>query len=580
MRNHIAASKHIGGGRLILLLVGAMILTFNTVCLPAQVSIAGLQGTLESQARGAGTYGLTVFLTDANGKKLEPNDLSPLTVRIIPDLWMGSQGTVAYFSPNKKDPNDYDVQDGSETVTISRIDRPDLGFTVVETESITIKVTSAISGQISMLLEVVESNTSVTLDSGILQVVPIVTNVDTWYVDVNHKWPYQDGTENAPFIRINDALAVAKENNTIVIVDGEYDEILTLSIPGLVLKKEGFEDDDIKKPIVETGVVLRSNGGRALTIDLADKNQAVFIKGLSICPLEGVQAGGIECKQGTVTLTGCYISGNYAENDGGGIHVAEQGIADIQFCTFLGNIAANMGGGIYAASGSGLEIKSCNIFRNHAQQQGGGLYGHAHIKGDPFKTGNEICSVFSGNTADSQGSAMYFSDGDSSLKNCIIEGHKGIDKKAALFAKGTKLEIVQCTFYGNRSTATSGYALRIDDSVDEVDIRNSIFWEEEQEERQITIVPYPFAKLNKWSIGHSDIWGLGTVTDASGLFGKEPLFLRKGEWQGTQWERGDYHLKAQSPCIDTGDSTVPEGYGDDPPINIGAYAGTNEAGSK
>jgi hypothetical protein len=100
------------------------------------------------------------------------------------------------------------------------------------------------------------------------------------------------------------------------------------------------------------------------------------------------EGGGI-FNLGTLTVSGCTVSGNYADpnsasSDGGGIYnagkmtVAGSTISD-NFATYVSDVAlnpvpTNKGGGIYNAAGATLTISNTTVSGNFAGSAGGGIY--------------------------------------------------------------------------------------------------------------------------------------------------------------------------------------------------------------
>ena len=83
----------------------------------------------------------------------------------------------------------------------------------------------------------------------------------------------------------------------------------------------------------------------------------------------GNYGGGIFV-DGTLTLTGCTVTGNYAAGVGGGL--ANYGTANLTDSTIAVNLAEGNGGGVYN-SGT-LTLTDCTVSGNSAADYGGGLY--------------------------------------------------------------------------------------------------------------------------------------------------------------------------------------------------------------
>jgi hypothetical protein len=86
--------------------------------------------------------------------------------------------------------------------------------------------------------------------------------------------------------------------------------------------------------------------------------------------------GGIE-NEGTLTVRGSILSGNTAQLDGGGIY--NIGTATVRGSSLSGNTAGSEGGGIYNATTSKMSIKGSSLTGN-AAPTGGDLYNAGHVK--------------------------------------------------------------------------------------------------------------------------------------------------------------------------------------------------------
>jgi hypothetical protein len=152
------------------------------------------------------------------------------------------------------------------------------------------------------------------------------------------------------------------------------------------------------------------DGSRVFAVE---KNTNVTLSGVTITGGDGVavrdyispydnEGGGI-LNLGTLTVSGCTVSGNYvapnsASSYGGGIYNA--GTLTVSDSTVSGNHATNIsdvtlspaptndGGGIYNAGA--LTVSNSTLSRNHAYGDGGGIYNAG--------TATVSSSVFSGNT--------------------------------------------------------------------------------------------------------------------------------------------------------------------------------------
>ena len=102
--------------------------------------------------------------------------------------------------------------------------------------------------------------------------------------------------------------------------------------------------------------------------------------------------GGGILDHGTLTVSGCAISGNYSRYEGGGIF--SDGTLTLSGCTLAGNDAGFEGGGIFNHSTltlSNCTVSNCFVYGDSAAYEGGGI----------------------------------FSDGTLMASNCTVSGNKG-----------------------------------------------------------------------------------------------------------------------------------------------------------
>ncbi len=120
--------------------------------------------------------------------------------------------------------------------------------------------------------------------------------------------------------------------------------------------------------------------------------------------------GGVAC-WGKATFTNCIIAGNSAREDGGGIACYRSSQVTFTNCTITANKALWDGGGLYCSGNCSLS--NCTIAGNSAGRSGGGVSG-----GDATFTN---CTI-TGNSASYGGGMSCY---QATIKNCIIWGNAG-----------------------------------------------------------------------------------------------------------------------------------------------------------
>jgi parallel beta-helix repeat protein/predicted outer membrane repeat protein len=223
------------------------------------------------------------------------------------------------------------------------------------------------------------------------------------------------------------------------------------------------------------------------------------------CTITGNTAdsgAGIHCSNSSPAITNCIITGNTASTDGGGINCDGYCSPVITNCTITGN-TADSGAGIYCYISSPPTITNCTISDNIASTNGGGIYCQ-HFS-PPVITN---CTI-SENMADSGGGIYCSVFSSQTITNCTIAGNTANSYGGGIWCSDSSSTIKNTILWGD--TAPAGKEIYRD-------LYSTI------------------------TITYSDVEGgwIGT-----GNVNSDPLFVGNS----------DYHLKAGSPCIDTGTST-------------------------
>jgi predicted outer membrane repeat protein len=250
---------------------------------------------------------------------------------------------------------------------------------------------------------------------------------------------------------------------------------------------------------------------------------------------------------GTVTIEGLsFQNGNAEGNDGGAIYARS---ANISNCNFSGNSAGEDGGAVYLYSGN---ISNSSFSGNNATWGGAVFYLYSgNITNSSFSGnsamwggaafylyyGNISNSSFSGNNA-TWGGAVYGSD---NITNSSFNGNRANYRGGAVYGFGN---IINSTLSKN-GASNSGGAFYGSGT-----ILNSIFAQNQAGGKANDIAILDKAELyvdytlvNKISEG---------VDLGSHIITGEPRFVDA--------ENGDFRLRADSPAINVGDSSVIESY--------------------
>lgn len=215
----------------------------------------------------------------------------------------------------------------------------------------------------------------------------------------------------------------------------------------------------------------------------------------------GGDGGGVYLDSSAL-VSNCVISGNSSSSGGGGV-IIKSGL--ITHSTISGNTAGTRGGGVYATSDSGL-IEDCIIRNNVASGDGGGCYGAS--------AGTILGCVVAGNQSGGNGGGVHF---DSSyVESCTIIGNTASGNGSGVYATFGGSRLRNCIVYYNESVDAYLSA--------SITLKNCCFE---------TSVNSP---------------GMGAYDS----FTNTPEFIIAGSGYGTNHVFGNYMLRTNSPCIDTG----------------------------
>ncbi len=296
--------------------------------------------------------------------------------------------------------------------------------------------------------------------------------------------------------------------------------------------------------------------------------------------------GGMNNNDSNPTLTTCIFTKNSAKGDGGGTF-NQSSNPSLTNCTFIENVAKDNGGGIYNLSGSAT-LDNCKFRGNSCNYHGGGIF-----NGRSNSTLTNC--TFNANSANSDGGGMYNREVGPILMNCIFSGNSASNDGGAMFNNNSP-KLNNCTFGSNY--ARTGGGLYNDSSRFNCKptLTNCIFWD--NRDSSDAIVPAQIyggiPDVTYSCIQHN---GDPNVYPGKGNINDDPRFVKMGRWiypdnptvqanpndPNAIWVEPNYHLRPESPCIDTGNprsdfSKEPRQNGRR--INMGAYGNTSEATSK
>ncbi len=217
---------------------------------------------------------------------------------------------------------------------------------------------------------------------------------------------------------------------------------------------------------VDDGVTA-SLSGVTITDGNADQNGGQYEAG-----------GGLYNDDGSVTLTGCTISGNSAQN-GGGVATYNGGMTTMVQCTVSGNTAGDSGGGVRNAGGT-MSLSYCDVEDNTTSGNGGGIdnngtmtIDHSTISGNDSGFGGGVRNVvnptdrskpklltirdstISDNSAQAFGGGLSLYFGTAALTGCTISSNSAADGGGGFIDGGTAT-FTDCTLTGNSAVDGGG----------------------------------------------------------------------------------------------------------------------------
>lgn len=277
---------------------------------------------------------------------------------------------------------------------------------------------------------------------------------------------------------------------------------------------------------------------------------------LTNCTIEGnvagasgtADGGGIMCWGSSPTLTNCSILNNSARQ-GGGIWCDDSAPA-LTNCTIADNtVGIDGGGGVYSDD-STPTLTDCRIEYNATTGDGGGLYCRGH---SVELTGCEITN----NTSGEEGAGIRISNSTGTLTNCTIASNSTNQAGGGLYCSGsTALSLMNCTLANNSASDGGGFS---NSPSSTVVATNCILWFD---------TPNEIADGGSPEVTYCDVQG---GYSGEGNIDADPRFVDSGA--------GDYHLKSDSPCIDTATATGAPDIdfeGDPRPLGAGWDIGVDE----
>ena len=361
----------------------------------------------------------------------------------------------------------------------------------------------------------------------------------------------ENGSLSHPFDAIQEAIDIASNGETVVVLDGTYtgDGNRDIDFLGKAIIVRSTDPND---PNIVAATIIDCNGTeaephRGFYFHNGEDASSV-LDGFTITngygqeeqmpwggPLPIPVGGAFFCANSSPRIANCIIEGNSAAY--GGAFFCDGSSMILINCTISGNFAGLRGGGMYNYQSNGLTVTNCTFINNCGHSAGGGVQnsGCSPLLTNCTFTGNRVLVTqitFGG------GGAVCNSGGSPVLANCVFVGNRGAPGGAVCNEASTP-QIINCTFSGN---VGGGNAMCNWSDTCNPTVRNCILWNGSNE---IEIVNQLDATID---ITYSDVRG---GWPGEGNIEADPCFIEPGYWDTNElWVDGDYHLLRTSLCID------------------------------
>ena len=279
-----------------------------------------------------------------------------------------------------------------------------------------------------------------------------------------------------------------------------------------------------------------AGGGATVT-----RNSTATLYGCTFLDNIGGQGGGLAILDTSrVTILRCQFLGNVSDA-GGGISVVRQSECEIDSTDLIGNNGGGAGGAIYGYAASSIVMRNSRVSNNTAES-GGGFCIYAIPE---FSIDNTIISNNEDMGGFPYGGGLYLNYMDNpTITRSLICGNRTNGHGGAIhFSDGGRLTIDHTTIVDNIAGDDGGGAISIHD-MSSINAINSIFWGNGEGS---VLVDFATFSISYCDFEHGPDGAvrlredIGTIVNyGDGILNENPLFV----------DVDDYHLTADSPCID------------------------------
>jgi len=233
------------------------------------------------------------------------------------------------------------------------------------------------------------------------------------------------------------------------------------------------------------------------------------------------------------TIRNGYATGSNPHDRGAGMY-NDGASPTVTGCRFFLNDAGNYGGGIYNTNASSPVITECTFDTNFGRSNGGGgIFNYDNCSPDIRN-----CLFINNFTAGSGGGIRNDTNSHPTISNCTFDSNTASNYAGGIYTTWSCApSVTNCTFFGNTGAWGGGSFGSYNASPE---VTNCILWGSTQNEIYIG------GTTGTPSFTYCDIQvdPGSPVIDGTGNIKGTPMFTNPGS--------GDFHLKANSPCINSG----------------------------
>jgi hypothetical protein len=272
-------------------------------------------------------------------------------------------------------------------------------------------------------------------------------------------------------------------------------------------------------------------------------------------------AGGMKLSHSRNTLERNTYIDNVAGDAGGALELDNE-TSDVIDSEFFGN-SAYRGGALHAWRNEGTNAIVTSVFEgNHAYWCGGAI----EMDNNPYLLTLKNLWI-ADNTSNIDGAAicteLWYQDDEQTLyvptlfriENTVIANNEAGDDGGGLYVKHGRFSMVNSTLYGNEAGDDGGgLALKSESEGELINViisesgAEGIYIEEDYSDDEIPSNGLEVIYSDVWGSDDEDYQGMDDPTGSMGNISANPMLANP--------ERGDFDLRGNSPCIDSGAPSI------------------------